>query len=222
MPDPDQLLACPLEKSDCHWLDEIRSLRQQVVELSELVLTDALTDLYNYRHFKYVLQAEMDRSKRSGIPTTLVMIDLDHFKQINDNYGHEVGNTILKKVSSMLKSEVRTTDVVCRYGGEEFAIIFAETHLYLAVKVAERIRKAVSLEPVDCDGCAVNVTASMGASVYLKSSVLSIDDFIDSVDKYLYEAKTSGRNCICHIDYQGLSQVTEVGADERAMLFGRD
>ncbi len=222
MSKPDKPLECPLEKSDCHWLDEVKNLRQQVVDLSELVLTDALTGLYNYRHFKRVLQAEMDRSKRSGIPTTLVMIDLDHFKQINDKYGHEVGNTVLKSVASTLKSEVRTTDVVCRYGGEEFALIFAETHLHLAVKVADRIREMIAFTPIDCDGEIVNVTTSMGASVYLISSIISIDEFVDSVDKYLYEAKASGRNCICHIDYQDLSRVTEVGADERAMLFGRD
>lgn len=215
-------LVCPVDESDCHWLDEVEKLRLQIEELSELVLTDALTGLYNFRHFKYVLQAEMDRSKRSGIPTSLVMIDLDHFKLINDTHGHEIGNIVLKHVADILMSEVRTTDIVCRYGGEEFAIIFAETHLNLAVKVADRIRETIAFTPVKCSVGDINVTASMGASVYMKASILPAEEFIDSVDKYLYEAKQSGRNCICHIDYSDLRSVTEVGFDERAMLFGNE
>ena len=191
-----------------------------MAELSELVATDALTGLYNFRHFRAVLQAEMDRSKRSGIPTSLVLVDLDHFKAVNDSYGHEVGNQALKHLASILKGEVRTTDIVCRYGGEEFAMIFPETHLNLAVKVADRIRLEIANSPVPTDAGEINLTASMGASVYMKTSVLDIDSFVDSVDKYLYEAKQSGRNCICHIDYADLRAVTEVGADERAMLFG--
>ncbi len=215
-------LICPGNERHCHWLDEINNLRQQVSELSELVLTDALTGLFNFRHFSYVLLAEMDRSKRSGIPTCLVLIDLDHFKLINDTYGHEIGNVVLKQVASILLSEVRTTDVVCRYGGEEFAIIFPETHLNLAVKVADRIREMIAFTPVESTAGDIHVTASMGASVYMKASILSLEEFIDSVDKYLYEAKQSGRNCICHIDYSDLRSVTEVGFDERAMLFGSD
>jgi len=222
MTEPNTPLECPVAESSCQWLDEVEKLRRQIVDLSELVLTDALTGLYNFRHFKYVLQAEMDRSKRSGIPTSLVMIDLDHFKRINDEYGHEVGNIVLKAVAGVLISEVRTTDVVCRYGGEEFAIIFPETHLNLAVKVADRIREMIAFTPVVYDGGKINLTASMGASVYMKASTLDIGDFVDSVDKYLYEAKQSGRNCICHIDYSDLRAVTEVGFDERAMLFGQD
>ena len=215
-------LECPVGEDSCVWLNQVQALRHQVAELSELVSTDALTGLFNFRHFKTVLQAEMDRSKRSGIPTSLVMVDLDHFKAVNDTYGHEVGNLALQHLASILKSEVRTTDIVCRYGGEEFGIIFPETHLNLAVKVADRIREEIQNTPVRSDAGEINLTASMGASVYMKTSVLDIEDFIDSVDKYLYEAKQSGRNCICHIDYADLRAVTEIGADERAMLFSSE
>ncbi len=216
------LPACPVGESSCEWLDEVDKLRQQVSQLSELVSTDALTGLFNFRHFKTVLQAEMDRSKRSGIPTSLVMVDVDHFKAVNDTYGHEIGNQALRHIAEILKGEVRTTDIVCRYGGEEFAMVFPETHLNLAVKVADRIREGISLSPLRLVDDAVDLTASMGASVYMKTSVLDIDDFIDSVDKYLYEAKQSGRNCICHIDYSELRAVTEVGVDERAMLVNQE
>jgi len=215
-------LKCPVGETSCEWLDEVDSLRQQINELSELVSTDALTGLFNFRHFKTVLQAEMDRSKRSGIPTSLVMVDVDHFKAINDNYGHETGNLALKSLADILNSEVRTTDIVCRYGGEEFAMIFPETHLNLAVKVADRIRKQISSESIAVDGDEIKLTVSMGASVYMKFSVLDFNDFVASVDKYLYEAKQSGRNCICHIDYSELRSVTEVGVDERAMLFNAE
>ena len=210
---------CPVGESSCEWLDEVEMLRRQIDDLSELVSTDALTGLFNFRHFKTVLQAEMDRSKRSGIPTSLVMVDADHFKAINDTHGHEVGNQALRHLADILRGEVRTTDIVCRYGGEEFAMIFPETHLNLAVKVADRIREEVATSPLRIQEKEINLTVSMGASVYMKTSVLDIDDFIDSVDKYLYEAKQSGRNCICHIDYADLRAVTEVGVDERAMLF---
>ena len=215
-------LVCPVDESGCEWLDEITRLRQEIVDLSELVSTDALTGLYNFRHFKTVLQAEMDRSKRSGIPTSLVMVDIDHFKAVNDTHGHEVGNLVLQKIANILRDEVRTTDVVCRYGGEEFAMIFPETHLRLAVKVADRIRETIAMTAVDYNGEKIAVTASMGASVYIKTSILDVVDFVDSVDKYLYEAKQSGRNCICHIDYADLRTITEVSVDERSMLFSEE
>ncbi len=218
----DETPVCPVGEPHCEWLDEVGELRRQIDELSELVSTDALTGLFNFRHFKTVLQAEMDRSKRSGIPTSLVLLDLDHFKAVNDTHGHEVGNLALRHLADILRNEVRTTDIVCRYGGEEFAMIFPETHLNLAVKVAERIRREIQNNPVPFDDGEIKLTASMGASVYMKTSVLDLDDFVDSVDKFLYEAKQSGRNCICHIDYADLRAVTEVGVDERAMLFVKD
>ncbi len=218
----DNIPECPVGEGSCEWLDRVGVLRQQVEELSELVSTDALTGLFNFRHFKTVMQAEMDRSKRSGIPTSLVMVDIDHFKAINDTYGHEIGNQALKHLALILRNEVRTTDVVCRYGGEEFTIIFPETHLNLAVKVADRIREEIATQSLPLDAGEIRMTASMGASVYMKTSVLDREDFVDSVDKYLYEAKQSGRNCICHIDYSELRSVTEVGADERAFLLEKE
>ncbi len=222
MSNGDEAPLCPVGEPSCEWLDEVGQLRRQIDELSELVSTDALTGLFNFRHFRTVLQAEMDRSKRSGIPTSLVLLDLDHFKAVNDTHGHEVGNLVLKHLANILTSEVRTTDIVCRYGGEEFAMIFPETHLNLAVKVAERIRLEIQNNPMPLADGEVGLSASMGASVYMKTSVLDLDEFVDSVDKYLYEAKQSGRNCICHIDYSDLRAVTEVGVDERAALLQGD
>jgi len=217
-----QNLKCPVGEPECLWLEEIAKLRLQVSELTKLVSTDALTGLYNYRHFKELLLTEMDRSKRSGIPTTLVKIDLDHFKKFNDTHGHEAGDLVLKHAAGIIDNEVRTTDCVCRNDGDEFAIIFPETHLNLAVKVADRIREIIASSPVVHDKGEYNITASMGASVYMKTSIIDYDTFVDSVDEFLDEARQSGGNCICHIDYADLHKVTEIGYDKRLMLSGED
>ena len=150
------------------------------------------------------------------------MADLDHFKNINDTHGQEISDLVLRHVAGIIKNEVRTTDWVCRYGGEEFAMIFSQTHLNLAVKAADRIREKIATSPVIYDKGALDITASMGASVYIKASIIDIDTFVDSVDNYLFEAKQSGRNCICHIDYADLHKVAEVGVDPRVMLFDKD
>jgi diguanylate cyclase (GGDEF)-like protein len=213
---------CPVGEKNCEWLDEIMRLRARIEELSELMATDELTGLFNFRHFKTVLQAEMDRSKRSGIPTSLVLADVDHFRAINDEHGREVGNRLLRQLAEICRSEVRTTDLVCRYGGEMYAIIFPETHLELAVKVADRIRQKIADTPLKLDDGEINVTVSMGASVYVKTSVIDFVDLVDSVDRFVSEAKRSGRNCICHIDYAELRSVTEIGAPERVLRITRD
>ena len=218
----EQLLKCPVAEPQCQWLEEIAKLRLQVSELSEMVASDALTGLYNFKHFKSLLQAEMDRAKRSGVPATLVMVDLDHFDEVNHNYGYEVGNQVLAQVAAIIKNEVRATDYACRYAGGEFAIIFAETHLNLALKVADRIREIIAGTPICHDKSEFNITVSMGASVYMKTSIIDIDTFVDSVDNYLFEAKQLGRNCICHIDYSDLSKVSEIGVDERSRLMTKN
>lgn len=214
--------TCPVGEDKCEWLDEVARLRAQVEELSALVATDPVTGLFNYRHFKQALQTEMDRSKRSGIPTSLVLADIDHFKAVNDEHGHEAGNLVLRHIADTCRSEVRTTDVLCRYVGEMFAIIFPETHLNLAVKVADRIREEIAETPIQLESGEVKVTVSMGASVYVKTSVIDLVEFIDSVDRFLHEAKQSGRNCICHIDFNELRSVTEIGAPERVLRIARD
>ena len=219
--EPNEMI-CPVGESTCEWLDEIKKLRAEIEVLSELVATDTLTGLFNSRHFKQIMQVEMDRSKRSSIPTSLVMAEVDHFETINDEHGRETGNQVLKRIAEICHGEVRTTDVVCRYGGAVFALVFPETHLNLAVKVADRIREEIADTPITLDGGDIKVTVSMGASVYVKTSVIDLADFVDSVGKFLFEAKQSGRNCICHIDYDELRSVTEIGAPERIMRIARD
>ena len=220
--DKDQTLECPVGEDSCFWLDQIRSLREEIEQLREMVASDSLTGLYNYRHFKTVLQAEMDRTKRSGVPTTLVTLDVDHFEQVTDEHGHEAGDQVLMQLADILRHELRTTDIVARYDRDEFSIVFPETHLNLAIKVAERIRHDVENTSFEVNDLKLQITVSMGASVYVKTSVIEQDTFVESVNQYLQEAKQSGRNCICHIDHSDLRKVTEIGNDARNLLFGSE
>ena len=180
----DNAPECPIGENSCEWLGEIEKLRAQVAELSELVATDALTGLFNFRHFKNTLQAELDRSKRSSKPTSLVLVDVDHFKGINEDHGLEAGNLVLKQLAEICRGEVRTTDIVCRFGGEVFAIIFPDTHLNLAVKVADRIREEIAGTPVALESGEINVTVSMGASVYMKTSVIDLVVIITMLERF--------------------------------------
>ena len=143
-----ELENCPLDVSDCEWLLELAQLRRQNDELKRLVTTDTLTGLYNYRFFRDMLSREMESSLRSGSFTCLIMIDIDHFKRINDEWGHESGNQALMMAANVFRQTIRVSDVVCRYGGEEFAVILPHTRLPVAVKVAERIRSSLAMSLV--------------------------------------------------------------------------
>ncbi len=212
--------GCPVGEPSCTWLDEVGRLRGRIDELNELVSVDELTGLYNLRYFRSLLQSEMQRCKRSGIPLSLVIVDIDHFKQVNDTHGHESGNLALKEVARLLRDGVRGSDIVCRYGGEEFVLVLPETQLPVAIEVADRIRLSIEASVIDlADGSKLDLTASMGAQVFNHTDSLSIEDFVDQADRYLYEAKQGGRNCIRYPDHVHLRADSEVSNDERAMLF---
>lgn len=213
--------VCPVGEPSCEWLDELGRLRGRIEELNELVSVDELTGLYNLRYFRNLLQSEMQRCKRSGIPLSLVIVDIDHFKQVNDTHGHESGNIALQEVARLLREGVRSSDIVCRYGGEEFVMVLPETQLPVAIEVAERIRSSIEASVIKLvDGNELDLTASMGANVFNHTDTVSIEDFVDSADRYLYEAKQGGRNCIRYPDFVHLRADSEVSNDERAMLFG--
>lgn len=212
---------CPVGEIDCSWLGALTQLRQRIDVLNELVSTDELTGLYNLRYFRTLVSTEMQRSKRSGIPLSLVIVDIDHFKQVNDVHGHEAGNLALRHVASLIRDGVRGSDIVCRYGGEEFVMVLPETQLPVAIEVAERIRLSIEASMVELpDGTVIELTASMGANVFNCTDSLSIEEFVDSADHFLYEAKQGGRNCIRFPDNLRLRAHSAVSNDERAMLFG--
>jgi diguanylate cyclase (GGDEF)-like protein len=207
---------CPAEAVECSILDELEALRRENDELKQALRTDMLTGLFNYRHLLDALEREMDRTRRSRAPTSLIMLDLDHFKQVNDTWGHEVGNQALTLVSEVMRDTLRKVDIPCRFGGEEFTIILPSTPLPQAVQVAERLRRNIEERLLEVDGENIPLTASFGVEYYRAGMEVSADELIHLTDGYLYQAKQNGRNRVAHPQ---LPQETEVSVDEKAALF---
>jgi len=164
-------------------------------KLRTMALRDGLTGLFNHRYFQEIFSQEFDRAVRYQRPFSLFMLDLDHFKKINDSYGHRVGDIVLQEISALILSTVRTNDVVARYGGEEFAIIAPETDLKGAAVLAERIRKAVEQMEILADSATVKATVSIGVAMYLPDKKTATKaEILDAADASLYESKRNGRN----------------------------
>jgi len=172
-------------------LKTIAALHEENVYLRSVALIDSLTGLYNGRFFSAQLETEMARTRRTGLPCCLLMIDLDNFKTINDTLGHLEGDRFLIQVARTFSQCVRATDIVCRYGGDEFVAILPSTRLFVAIRIANRFRKAVPEIP-GATGC--NVSASIGISEFAVSSPWDANDFIQAADSAMYDAKSKGRN----------------------------
>lgn len=160
----------------------------------KLATTDGLTELYNHRYFQEQLQNQISHSQRYEVPLSLIIIDIDFFKQFNDTYGHQSGDAVLKQVAAMLKRNVRMTDIVCRYGGEEMSIILPNTKYEEAVSIANKLCTIVSEKKYKLSANREsNVTISLGVATYGNDG-LTPSDLIESADKRLYNAKNNGRN----------------------------
>ena len=189
---------CPAGDDNCpHW-QELKALREELRELSAMVRTDELTGLYNFRYFNQAVELEMERSRRTGQPTVLIMMDLDHFKEINDAYGHEVGNQALSYVSTVIRKAIRRLDIPCRYGGEEFAIILPDTDLQAGVMFARRLRLMLETAPICVGSVTLRMTASFGVDEFKPDDERNGREFVERVDAFLYEAKMKGRNHVAH------------------------
>ncbi len=203
-------LHCPVGESHCILFDEVTTLRKQVV-------TDPLTGLFNVRHFRKSLEHELERTRRTGMTTALIMVDLDHFKNINDTWGHESGNQVLQTVAQLLQDQTRKLDICCRYGGEEFAVILPSTELMLARQVAERCLNALRETVIPLDETNLQVTASIGVAV-ADNSAQTAESLIENADECMYEAKRGGRNQV--VSKRPQPSESAVSADERDALRG--
>jgi diguanylate cyclase (GGDEF)-like protein/PAS domain S-box-containing protein len=160
-------------------------------ELEELAMTDYLTNLYNRRYFMQRGTEEFKRAQRSNQPLSLLMMDINEFKSVNDNYGHEAGDAAIKQVAAVLKSNLREIDILGRIGGDEFAVLLPNTLLQDAVLSAERIRRALADQSVQVSGEALTFTVSIGVAVY-RNEMESIDDMLRNADAAMYQAKRNG------------------------------
>ncbi len=210
--------SCPLGKAECPIIEEVNQLKQQVEALNNEVRTDHLTGLFNRRHLMFVLEQEIERTLRTQHPTSLLMLDIDHFKQFNDAHGHLVGDRVLIHLASILQITLRKLDIPCRYGGEEFAILLPSTPLYMGVQVAERVRQKLERTPIIHNDKELSITTSIGVDAFVVSSNNTPQDLLYRTDKQLYRAKQEGRNRICSAHSDSDSQ-SSVSADERNALF---
>jgi diguanylate cyclase (GGDEF)-like protein len=210
--DHDMVQALPsAEESGSDYLQGI------INGLCELSLKDPLTGLANRRHLCAVQERTIDGVARSGSPALLLMLDIDHFKKVNDTYGHQAGDQVLRTVAKCLASCVRPMDTLARYGGEEFAVVLPNCHTSFGITVAERIRQTVeSLAIQISPGVTIHVTVSVGgayAPEWVRSTAAL---WTERADVQLYKAKTEGRNRV-FLDQQ---QEIFVSAEEKNLLFG--
>lgn len=169
-----------------------RELITQKKLLEEISITDELTGLHNRRYLNSVLEHEFQRSARHSSELTCLLFDLDHFKQVNDNYGHEFGDNVLRAFGNILKTSLRKGDFAFRFGGEEFLILLPLTNLKGAQQAAEKIR--LRTEAANNTGINLSITVSVGISSLKDHAVKSCDDLINFADRALYKAKDNGRN----------------------------
>jgi diguanylate cyclase (GGDEF)-like protein len=167
----------------------------EIEEASQRARTDALTGLANRRHFDEQLKRVLAETDRFGGSSSLMLIDLDNFKRVNDTFGHEAGDAVLKQVARTLADGVRAVDICARFGGEEFVILLPQTPTGGATELAERLRKSIEDRPVSHEGASMTVTASIGIAGY-PETVPYGDWLFPAADKALYTAKNAGRNCV--------------------------
>ncbi len=174
-------------------VSEQKALEHQLEKLSR---TDPLTGILNRRSFEELLNSEFSRYKRKYEIYSLLMLDIDHFKLINDNYGHAMGDTVIKKLAESCQSNLREYDSVARIGGEEFCVLLPNTEVQTAIIIAEKLRDIISKLLFKVNDANISITASIGASE-IEDSDDNADDILKRADVKLYKAKESGRNKVC-------------------------
>jgi diguanylate cyclase (GGDEF)-like protein len=165
-------------------------------EVQRLATKDSLTGIHNRRHFFELAGQEFKRSLRYRIALSAIMLDIDHFKKVNDNYGHIIGDLVLTKVAACCLENIRDVDILSRYGGEEFAIILPETNLQAASEAAERLRQNIAKLPILTSQAPIKVTVSLGVAT-VDAKTPDILSLLSRADDALYMAKSQGRNRVC-------------------------
>ena len=182
----------------------IKELKKEIDILNEQSIIDHITNLYNIRYFYKVIEEEAERAKRYKYTISLIFMDLDHFKNVNDIYGHDCGNLVLHEIGRMLTSPsdniLRRSDISFRYGGEEFIIICPNTNKQEALIVGERIRKTIENKVFNYESQDIKITISIGISEYRHNSKISIFQSVKESDMAMYEAKHQGRNKVIIYD----------------------
>ena len=175
-------LALALRNAEAHQLVQSQAL------------TDGLTNLLNRRAFSNILAREFREAERYQTPLCLIMMDVDHFKSVNDRFGHPVGDRLLREVAGLIGQAIRTVDIATRYGGEEFAIILPRTDVVQAQVLANRIRELLAQQVFLVEGAHLSLTVSMGIAQTPDPQIAAVDDLVAVADDALYRAKTYGRN----------------------------
>lgn len=180
---------------ECNKLDVIKKINFMYSQTRYMSITDALTGLYNRRHFEENIEREFLRARRYNHNLSFAIIDIDFFKKINDTYGHMAGDYVLKEVAYTILQCFRKTDMVFRYGGEEFAVIITETSLENAVIPLERLRKSIQEQNFIYDGNNIKITISIGVSE-ITEQIKTVQELFETADKALFKSKQNGRNQI--------------------------
>jgi diguanylate cyclase (GGDEF)-like protein len=185
-----------LEEKNTALEGEINRRREAEAELRIKAVTDPLTNIYNRRYFFELATKEFSRSRREGETFSIIMIDIDYFKNVNDSYGHLIGDQTLIRFSEICLANIREYDILARYGGEEFVILLPQTDADQALALAERLRDSVEKTPLEFGEIIVSITASFGISGSNKDMPLALDKILDRADQALYWSKKAGRNRI--------------------------
>jgi len=190
------------EKLSSDLLNQLHNQSECLNQLTQQVCLDGMTQLYNHKSFLEILHQEISRATRYRTPLSIIIADVDHFKSVNDFFGHQAGDHALKCVSSHLKKLLRDSDHLARYGGEEFGIILPMTTLKEAIQAAERLRKSIESEKIVYREKSISVTMSFGIALLENNRQIDVDGFIKMADEALYNAKNTGRNRCCHYKLQ--------------------
>lgn len=177
--------------------DQMDQKDRNYQDLQEISFTDSLTGLYNRSYFFQAAKQQVQIAARNQQPVCVIICDIDHFKPINDNYGHLTGDEALKHAAAVVRGSVREADIVARFGGEEFVVFLNNSNLDNSAKIGEKIRAALEIAPCKHGDTVINMTISIGVALVSAADEEAVNDAIDRADKALYKAKNQGRNQVC-------------------------